>query len=96
MPEQERIFDLAGAGLMAAGIVGELDMGDAREMLCTWVNPCCCNCSRNSALSKSWGNKYSTPLHPAAWAAAKPSTNGNSANSIVVSSIALSRAQRLR
>src|SRR5262245_18385074 len=33
MTKQERIVDLAGARLVAAGIVGELDMGDARQML---------------------------------------------------------------
>src|SRR5258705_648339 len=33
MAEQEGIVDLSGAGLVAAGIVGELDMGDAAEML---------------------------------------------------------------
>src|SRR5438445_7843578 len=32
MAEQEGIVDLAGAGLVAARIVGELDMGDARKM----------------------------------------------------------------
>ena len=32
MPEQKWIVDLAGTGLVAAGIVGELDMGDARQM----------------------------------------------------------------
>src|SRR3569623_3365270 len=33
MAEQEGIVDLAGAGLVAAGIVRELDVGDAVEML---------------------------------------------------------------
>src|SRR5437879_5984556 len=33
MPEQEGKVDLAGAGFIAAGIVGELDMGDPRQML---------------------------------------------------------------
>src|SRR5438477_9803840 len=33
MPEQEGIVDLAGAGLVAAGIVGQLYMGDATKML---------------------------------------------------------------
>ena len=33
MPEEEGIIDLAGAGFVAAGIVGELDMGDARRVL---------------------------------------------------------------
>src|SRR5208337_2269326 len=30
--EQERVVDLAGPGLMAAGIVGELDVADAVEL----------------------------------------------------------------
>ena len=33
MPEQEGIVDFTGARLIAAGIVGKLDMGNAREML---------------------------------------------------------------
>src|SRR4051812_33453178 len=33
MPEEERIVDLTGAGFVAAGVVGELDMGDARQVL---------------------------------------------------------------
>jgi hypothetical protein len=32
MAEQEGIVDLSGAGLVAAGIVGELDVGDPAEM----------------------------------------------------------------
>src|ERR1700761_4781577 len=32
MTEQEGVVDLAGARLMTAGIVGELDMGNARKM----------------------------------------------------------------
>ena len=33
VPEQEGIVDLAGAGLVAAGIVRKLDMTDPPEML---------------------------------------------------------------
>ena len=33
MLEQERIVDFAGARLVAAGIVGELDMRDPRQVL---------------------------------------------------------------
>src|SRR5438034_5167211 len=33
MPEQEGIVDFAGAGLVAAGIVGQLDVSNAAEML---------------------------------------------------------------
>src|SRR5690242_13917227 len=33
MTKQERIVDLARSRLIAAGIVGKLDMGDARQML---------------------------------------------------------------
>src|SRR5881275_3140238 len=33
MAEQEGIVDLAGARLVAAGVVGKLDMGDARQVL---------------------------------------------------------------
>src|SRR4029450_4608969 len=33
MAEQEGIVDLAGARLVAPGIIGQLDMGDARQVL---------------------------------------------------------------
>src|SRR5258707_595293 len=76
----------------------------AGRLCSTWVSPCWCNCSRNSALSKSYGNRYSTPPKPAALAAAKRSTNGISANSIVrlaanlgtVRFLVLGRQQRAR
>src|SRR5215213_9426910 len=55
----------------------------AGRLCSTCVSPCWCNCSRSSALSKSYGNRYSTPLNPAALAAAKRSRNGCSPNSMV-------------
>src|SRR4029453_1491512 len=55
----------------------------AGRLCSTCVRPCWCNCSRSSALSKSYGNRYSTPLNPAALAAAKRSRNGCSPNSMV-------------
>src|SRR4029450_1903698 len=71
---------LSGRMAMPRSPAAQLPAG---RLCSTCVSPCWCNCSRSSALSKSYGNRYSTPLNPAALAAAKRSRNGCSPNSMV-------------